>query len=146
MNFVQLQQDVKGWYIFRIVKMVPCNMFSDGVWKFYKASVHYMSNLSHWDVTENCTHPFMKSAKLFKIVKYFQCQYFPFQIRFMFKTKQDIQTFIANWISSKEVCEQKIELLAFFHDTSVILHSITRHYKTFNKPGSYFYQQNLYQY
>ena len=51
-----------------------------------------------------------------------------------------------NWISSKEIYEQKIELLGFFHLKGVILHAITKNSENVNKPGSYLSQWSFHQY
>ena len=114
---------------FRIVKMVPCNMFSDGVWIFYKASVHYMSNLSHWDVTENCTHVFIQSAKVFKMPMYeMPILIFPFQIRFMVQNIARHSKFHCqlNWLKGNLWTKNRIAGFLPCYTCHIILH-----YKTF---------------
>ena len=124
--------------------MVPSTMFSHGVLIFCKASVHYISNSSHWDIPRNFHTCFDATNTIIfelKFVNYFQCQYWFFLANKMYVSKQDVLSFIANWISWKGIYEQKIELLGFFHVISAILHFITRQSKNVNKPGSYFSHQ-----
>ena len=50
----------------------------------------------------------MKSAKLFKIVKYFQCQYFPFQIRFMFKQSKTFKLSLPTELVQRKFVNKKL--------------------------------------